>query len=79
MVEPEIRGLPGREAALAVNRWCARQMTYETTDTRSMNPVTCYFCGLGRCGEGVHLRRDGPAVRGDSRPADLCALVEPLR
>ena len=51
MVEPEIRGLPGREAALAVNRWCARQMTYETTDTRSMNPVTCYFCGLGRCGE----------------------------
>ncbi|MFR8332116.1 MAG: transglutaminase-like domain-containing protein [Oscillospiraceae bacterium] len=43
--------MPGLEAALAVNRWCARQMTYETTDTRSMNPITCYYCGLGRCGE----------------------------
>ena len=51
MVAPEIEGLAGREAALAVNRWCARQMTYETTDNRSMNPVTCYYCGLGRCGE----------------------------
>ena len=35
MVAPEIEGLAGREAALAVNRWCARQMTYETTDNRS--------------------------------------------
>ncbi len=51
MVAPEVEGLPGLEAALAVNRWCARQMTYETTDTRSMNPITCYYCGLGRCGE----------------------------
>lgn len=51
MVAPEVEGLPGLEAALAVNRWCARQMTYETTDNRSMNPVTCYYCGLGRCGE----------------------------
>lgn len=51
MVQPQVEGLGGTDAALAVNRWCAAQMTYETTDGRSINPITAYRCGLGRCGE----------------------------
>ncbi len=46
-----VAGLSGTEAALAVNRWCGENMTYEMTDTRSINPLTAYSCGLGRCGE----------------------------
>ncbi len=48
---PLVEGLTGPEAALAVNRWCAAQLTYESTDLRSENPLTAFFCGLGRCGE----------------------------
>ena len=48
---PLVKGQSAVEAALAVNRWCAAQMTYEMTDTRSINPITAYYCGLGRCGE----------------------------
>ena len=50
-LSPLLAGLSGEEAILAVNRWCAAQMTYEMTDTRSVNPLTAYSCGLGRCGE----------------------------
>lgn len=46
-----VAGLDGVQAALAVNRWCAAHMTYESTDSRSINPLTAYSCGLGRCGE----------------------------
>lgn len=46
-----VDGKSAVDAALAVNRWCAAQMTYEMTDTRSINPLTAYSCGLGRCGE----------------------------
>lgn len=48
---PLTEGLGGKEAALAVNRWCAENMTYEMTDTRTINPITAYNCTLGRCGE----------------------------
>ncbi len=48
---PLVEGLTDVEAALEVNRWCAAQMTYESTDGRTINPLTAYSCGLGRCGE----------------------------
>ncbi len=48
---PVVAGLSDVEAALAVNRWCAAQMTYESTDERTIDPLTAYHCGLGRCGE----------------------------
>ncbi len=48
---PLVTGLSGTEAALAVNRWCAAQMTYASTDDRTVNPMTAYYCGAGRCGE----------------------------
>lgn len=50
-LQPLVEGQSATDAALTVNRWCAAQMTYEMTDTRSINPLTAYFCGLGRCGE----------------------------
>ncbi len=46
-----VSGLNGRDAALAVNRWCGENMSYEMTDNRTVNPLTAYSCGLGRCGE----------------------------
>ena len=48
---PAVEQKSAEQAALAVNRWCAAQMTYETTDMRTIDPLTAYSCGLGRCGE----------------------------
>lgn len=48
---PAVAGKSAEQAVLAVNRWCAAQMTYETTDLRTIDPLTAYSCGLGRCGE----------------------------
>lgn len=51
LVAPIVENLPLEEAILAVNRWCAGQMTYESTDPRTISPLGAYGCGLGRCGE----------------------------
>lgn len=48
---PAVEGNSPKVAALAANRWCAGEMTYESTDDRTINPITAYRCGLGRCGE----------------------------
>lgn len=39
------------EAALAANYWCASQVTYRSTDDRTLAPLTVYKNGYGRCGE----------------------------
>lgn len=39
------------EAAVAVNYWCAGEATYQTTDHRTINPVTMFYSTAGRCGE----------------------------
>jgi hypothetical protein len=36
---------------LAVNRWCAAQVTYESSDDRTESPMAAYYSGFGRCGE----------------------------
>ena len=46
-----IRGLSEEEAILEINRFCCENMTYQTTDDRTQNPLTSYWSGLGRCGE----------------------------
>lgn len=46
-----IRNLSTMDAAMAVNLWCGCQMTYESTDDRTIDPLSAYRCGLGRCGE----------------------------
>ena len=47
----DIQNMPALDAAMAVNRWCAGHMTYQSTDDRTIDPLTAYRCGLGRCGE----------------------------
>ncbi len=47
----EAAGLDAEAAILAVNRWCARHMAYQSTDQRTESPMTAYRTGTGRCGE----------------------------
>lgn len=39
------------QAALEVNYWCAEEATYQTTDDRTVSPMTVYKSAFGRCGE----------------------------
>lgn len=48
---PRTAGLSTREAILEVNRWCAEQMTYQASDSRTESPMTAFRSGIGRCGE----------------------------
>ena len=47
----DILTLPEEDRILAVNRWCAAQVTYQAADDRTENPITAYRSGYGRCGE----------------------------
>lgn len=44
-------GLSMAEAALKVNQWCCREVTYHCTDDRTSSALAAYLCGFGRCGE----------------------------
>lgn len=46
-----IEGKSMEEAALEVNYWCAEEATYQTTDDRTVSPMTVYKSAFGRCGE----------------------------
>lgn len=46
-----VKGLSASEALLEVNRWCAEQATYRSTDDRTASALAVYYCGHGRCGE----------------------------
>lgn len=46
-----VRGLSLEEAILEVNRWCAEEATYRSTDLCTASPLAVYRCGYGRCGE----------------------------
>lgn len=46
-----VKGLSLKEAILEVNRWCAEEVTYRSTDDRTASPLAVYRCGYGRCGE----------------------------
>lgn len=50
-VIPRITGMSMEEAAMEANCWCAEEAAYHATDSRSVNPVTVYRSGTGRCGE----------------------------
>ena len=50
-LEKRVEGLSLPEAILEVNRWCAEEATYHTTDLRTASPLQVYRCGYGRCGE----------------------------
>ena len=48
---PFLQGLTMEQAALVVNRWCLSKATYQSTDDRTMGPLSVYHSGFGRCGE----------------------------
>lgn len=48
---PRVRGLGLPEAILEVNRWCAENVVYRSTDQRTASALAVYRCGYGRCGE----------------------------
>lgn len=51
LLAERIRGLAEGEAALEVNYWCAEQVTYQSSDDRTLSARTVYLRGSGRCGE----------------------------
>ena len=50
-LKDRIKGMADQEAALEINYWCAEQGSYESTDDRTMSPLTFLRGGRGRCGE----------------------------
>ncbi len=50
-LRPRVAVLPLEEAILEVNRWCAEEATYRSTDGRTASALAVYQCGYGRCGE----------------------------
>ena len=50
-LKDRIKGMSDQEAALEINYWCAEQGSYESTDDRTMSPLTFLRGGRGRCGE----------------------------
>lgn len=46
-----IRAKTAKEAVLEINYWCAEHVSYETSDDRTISPMSMYRCGKGRCGE----------------------------
>lgn len=39
------------DAAVETNFWCAQKATYQSTFSRTQNPLTMYGTAIGRCGE----------------------------
>lgn len=48
---PRVKDLSLTEAILEVNRWCAENVTYRSTDIRTASALAVYESGCGRCGE----------------------------
>ena len=50
-IAPRLAGLSLEEAILEVNRWCAQEATYRSTDGRTASALQVFTRGFGRCGE----------------------------
>lgn len=48
---PFVEGKGQEEAVKEVNYWCKREVTYASSDERTLGPVGVYNSGSGRCGE----------------------------
>lgn len=48
---PRIAGMSMHDAALEVNYWCYEKATYQSSDERTISPLTMMKNGNGRCGE----------------------------
>lgn len=50
-INSQIRAESVTETVLAINYWCAGEVTYQTTDERCASALTVFRTGIGRCGE----------------------------
>lgn len=48
---PRIKVLSPERAILEINYWCAENMTYRSTDARTISALDAYRTAYGRCGE----------------------------
>lgn len=51
LLKEDITGMSMEEAVIALNYWCASQVTYQSTDGRTAGPSSLYKSAYGRCGE----------------------------
>lgn len=50
-LKDRIQGMGPEQAVIEINYWCAEHVVYESTDGRTVSPMTLFRCGKGRCGE----------------------------
>lgn len=50
-MKDRLSSLKGKDAVLEVNYWCAKEVTYQSTDDRTLSAAAVYQRGYGRCGE----------------------------
>ncbi len=50
-LKERVKGLPMKEAILAVNHWCHEKATYQPSDGRTHSPQQTVSSAIGRCGE----------------------------
>lgn len=50
-LKDRIAGKSDKDAVIEINYWCAENVTYESTDERTMSPAAVYKACAGRCGE----------------------------
>ena len=51
LLADRVRGLSDVEAVIEANYWCAEQVTYRSTDDRTISALGACRSGYGRCGE----------------------------
>ncbi len=51
LLADRVRGLTDTEAVIEANYWCAEQVTYRSTDERTISAMGAFRSGFGRCGE----------------------------
>jgi hypothetical protein len=50
-IKDSIKDMDSRRAALELNYWCAKEVTYQSTDNRTLSARAVFDRGNGRCGE----------------------------
>ena len=51
LIAPRIQNMNQEQATIAINYWCAENMTYRSTDERTISALDAYNSAFGRCGE----------------------------
>lgn len=50
-IKERVQNKSMKEGILEVNYWCSEEATYQSTDERTVSPMTVYKSAYGRCGE----------------------------